>query len=339
MTRRHSCGMDLDLIMLRHTNRWLRAWMVTAFALCCLTPLLAASQEAAQTQAPSELRIGYQKSSTLITVLRAQGTLEAALKPLHVTLTWHEFPSGLPLTEALNEGAIDFSADVADTVPIFAQAAHAQFIYLAQEAPSPQAQGILVHPDGPIHDLADLRGKKIAVTRAAGSHYLLLAALAQAHLKLDQVQVAYLAPADGRAAFEGGNVDAWITWDPYLTAIERQTKVRVLTGGAGLGSYQRYYLASASYAARRPDVLKILFDQLSAAGDWTRAHPQQAAQLLAPLWGLDQATTAAANAHRSYQVRLIDKSNFAEQQKIADLFYAAGVLPARVDTAQAQIWH
>jgi len=322
--------------MLRQTNRWLRGGIATLFALLCLTPLLAASQEAAQ--APSELRIGYQKSSTLITVLRARGTLEAALKPLQVTLSWHEFSSGLPLTEALNEGAIDFSADVADTVPVFAQAAHAQFIYLAQEAPSPQAQAILVHPDAPIHSLADLRGKKIAVTRAAGSHYLLLAALAQAHLKLDQVQVAYLAPADGRAAFEGGNVDAWITWDPYLTATERQTKVRVLADGAGLSSYQRYYLASASYAARRPEVLKVLFEQLSAAGDWTRAHPAQAAQLLAPLWGLDEATVAAANAHRSYQVRLISAGNFAEQQKIADAFYAAGVLPVPVDTTRAQIW-
>ena len=140
-------------------------------------------------------------------------------------------------------------AGVADTVPVFAQAAHAQFIYLAQEAPSPQAQAILVHPDAPIHSLADLRGKKIAVTRAAGSHYLLLAALAQAHLKLDEVQVAYLAPADGRAAFEGGNVDAWVSWDPYLSAIERQSKVHVLADGTGLASYQRYYPASASYAA------------------------------------------------------------------------------------------
>jgi sulfonate transport system substrate-binding protein len=301
----------------------------------------AAAPPAATTAAPPAevLSIGYQKSSTLITVLKARGTLDEALKPLNVTLSWHEFASGLPLTEALNVGAVDFSADVADTVPVFAQAAHAQFVYVAQEAPSPEAQAILVHPNAPIHTLADLRGKKIAVTRAAGSQYLLLAALAQAHLKPADVQLAYLAPADGRAAFEQGSVDAWITWDPYVAAAQHQSQVRVLADGRGLASYQRYYLASARFAQRRPDVIKVLVAQLEAAGAWTRAHPEQAAQLLAPLWGLDAPTIEVANARRSYVVRTIAPAQFGEQQKIADAFYAAGVLPAPVDTRAAQIWH
>src|SRR5580698_4297471 len=68
-----------------------------------------------------DLRIGYQKSSTLIAILKSKGALEKALAPLGVHLSWSEFASGLPLVEALNAHAIDFSADVADTVPIFAQ--------------------------------------------------------------------------------------------------------------------------------------------------------------------------------------------------------------------------
>lgn len=309
-----------------------------SLAACFCLGLVSASAAVAA-PAPEVLNIGYQKSSTLITLLKVRGSLEAALKPLNVSLSWHEFASGLPLTEALNVGAVDFSADVADTVPVFAQAAHAQFTYFAQEAPSPAAQAILVHPDAPIHELADLKGKKIALTRAAGSHYLLLAALAQAHLTLNQVQVFYLAPADGRAAFESGSVDAWITWDPYVAAIQHQSQVRVLAGGAGLGAYQRYYLVSSSYAARRPDVLKVVFDQLVQAGDWARAHPHEAAELLAPVWGLDVPTVESANARRSYQVRLITRDHFDEQQKIADAFYAAGLLPSPVDTASAPIWH
>ncbi len=321
-------------------NGWGSRWLVGA--ILCMTAVLLAPKvqavEDSRTPAPEVLNIGYQKSSTLISVLKARGTLDAALKPLNVTIAWHEFASGLPLTEALNAGALDFSADIADTVPVFAQAAHGKFIYVAQEAPSPAAQAILVHPDSPIHTLADLKGKTIAVTRAAGSQYLLLAALDRAHLKTADVKIAYLAPADGRAAFEQGGVDAWVTWDPYVAAIQSQSKVRVLTDGTGLASYQRYYLASSSYAARRPDVLKVVFDQLVQAGDWTRKHPHEAAELLAPLWGLDVAATEAANARRSYEVRLVTSSNFGEQQKIADTFYAAGLLPAPVDTQAASIW-
>ena len=74
-------------------------------------------------QAETQLRIGYQKSSTLLTLLKGQGTLERRLAGQDVKISWHEFASGLPLLEALNVGNVDLSADVADTVPVFAQAA------------------------------------------------------------------------------------------------------------------------------------------------------------------------------------------------------------------------
>ena len=312
-------------------------------ARAALTSLLVISSAHAQTASssptPVKLRIGYQKSSTLITILKARGSLEQALAPLGVTVTWNEFASGLPLTEALNADAVDFSADVADTVPVFAQAAHASFVYVAQEAPSPGAQAIIVKRDGPLHTLADLKGQRIAVTKAAGSHYLLLAALAKAGLTPADAHISYLTPADGRAAFERGSVDAWVTWDPYVAAVDKAPDVRILANGEGLASYQRYYLASSSFAAAHPDVISTVFAQLTSAGEWVRAHPDDAAKLLAPIWGLDAATIGRANARRSYAVRAVDSQHFGEQQKIADTFYRAALLPAPVDTATALRWN
>ena len=122
------------------------------------------------------VRIGYQKSSTLTTLLKAGGTLEKQLEPLGFEPSWHEFASGLPLLEALNAGSLDFSADVADTVPIFALAAGADLVYIAQETPSPKAQAILVPAGSPIQDIAGLKGKRIAVTKAAGYDLVFLLA-------------------------------------------------------------------------------------------------------------------------------------------------------------------
>src|SRR5690554_1895458 len=116
-------------------------------------------------EAATQLRIGYQRSSTLISLLKAKGTLEQALAPHDVRISWHEFPNGQPLLEALNVGNVDLSADVADTVPVFAQAAGAKLDYFAQEAPSPTAQAIIVHSDSPLGSVAELKGKKVAVTR------------------------------------------------------------------------------------------------------------------------------------------------------------------------------
>lgn len=290
-------------------------------------------------QAETQLRIGYQKSSTLISLLKSQGTLEQALADQDIRVSWHEFASGQPLLEALNVGNIDLSADVADTVPVFAQAAGAQLAYFARETPSPAAQAILVRDGSPLRNLADLKGKKVAVTKAAGAHYLLIAALAKANLKFSDIQPAYLTPADGRAAFENGKVDAWVIWEPFLSAAQRQLPTRTLEGSQGLASYQRYYLTSSRFAAAHPQVLQTVYSELAEAGDWLRANPAEAARILGPLWGnLDPAIVEQANGRRSYQVRPVEPGGLGEQQKIADAFFAEGLLPRAVDTRAVATW-
>ncbi|MBX9648340.1 MAG: aliphatic sulfonate ABC transporter substrate-binding protein [Xanthobacteraceae bacterium] len=293
----------------------------------------------AQTPSTDTIRVGYQKSSTLTAILKTNGELEKALTPLGVRISWHEFTSGLPLLEAINTGNIDFGADVADTVPLFAQAAGAKLAYIAEEAASPSAQAILVGAESPIRTVADLKGRKVAVTKGAGSHFLLLAALAKAGLNFKDVSPAYLTPADGRAAFIGGNVDAWVAWDPFLTSAQRQSNARILSDGSnGLASYKRYYLSSAAFADRRGDVLNVIFGKLDGTGKWVKAHPKDAATLLAGLWGIDAATVEEANSHRSYRVGVVTSSGLSEQQRIADAFFAEGLLPVKVSAGDAKIW-
>ena len=287
---------------------------------------------------PATVRIGYQKSSTLIVVLKTQGTLEKHLAPLNVKISWHEFTSGLPLLEALNLDNLDFSADVADTVPVFAQAAGAQLTFVAQEAPSPSAQAIVVRSDSPIKTVADLKGKKIGFAKAAGAHYLLIAALDKAGLSFKDIEPAYLTPADGRAAFEKGAIDAWVVWDPFLSAAQRQSNVRILADGTGIASYQRYYLAATKFAQARPDVLRVIYNELEQVGKWVKQNPSAAATLLAPVWGIDVATVEQANSRRSYAVRPAVAGGLSEQQKIADAFFAEKLLPRKINALDVALF-
>ena len=284
------------------------------------------------------LRIGYQKSSTLTIWLKSRGVLEKALAPLNVAVSWHEFSSGLPLLEALNVGAVDLSADVADAVPPFALAAGAKLSYYAIEAPSPLAQAVVVRKDSPIQQLAQLKGQKVAFAKGAGAHFLLLEALQRAGLTLKDIEPAYLSPADGRAAFENGSVAAWVIWDPFLAAVQRQSGARVLVDGSGLAAYRRFYLAATPFARRRPDVLGAVYVALQRAGEWIKQHPGPAAEWHAPVIGLDAATVEAANARRTYKVLPVDAESLAEQQRIADAFHGAGVIPRKVVVAEAGVW-
>ena len=299
---------------------------------------LAAGATSAQTARPEALRIGYQKSSTLITVLKTRGTLEQLLSTRGVKVSWHEFSSGLPLLEALNLGNVDFSADVADTVPVFAQAAGANLTYVAQEAPSPSAQAIVVRADSTIRRVADLKGRKIGFSKAAGAHYLLIAALERAGLSFKDIEPAYLSPADGRAAFETGVIDAWAIWDPFLSAVQKQSAVRVIADGRDIASYQRYYLAATPYAQARPDVLRVIFAELQKVGAWVKQNPKEAATLLGGLWGLDAAIVEQANSHRSYEVRPVVPAALNEQQRIADTFFAEKLLPKKINAQDVALF-
>jgi len=308
--------------------RWLFA---LGSALCLLSFSLCSHAEV--------LRIGYQKSSTLMIILKSQGTLEKQLAPLGIQVQWNEFSSGQPLLEALNAGSIDLSADVAGPVPLFAQAARAQLTYLAQETPSPTAQAIVVPKNSTIKTLAELKGKTIGVAKASGAHYLLLQTLKQAGLQIKDVRIAYLQPADARGAFEQGAINAWAIWDPFLSAVLKQSEARILSDGDTAGvSYRRFYLVSTPYARRNPRVLQTVLAALGKTGDWVKKYPQQAAVLYAPLIGLDTASVSSANRRRSYKVILLDQAALNEQQTIADVFYNEKLLPQKVDVRRCDIW-
>jgi sulfonate transport system substrate-binding protein len=316
---------------MRHLKRILPLAALLCMALAPFAPASAAD-------ASKTVRIGFQKSSTIATILKTNGELEKRFAALGYTVSWSEFASGLPLLEALNVGAIELSADVADTVPIFAQAAGAKLTYVAQEAPSPTAQAILIRPDSPIKTVADLKGKKVAVAKAAGAHFLLIAALNKAGLKFKDIDPAYLTPADGRAAFEKGAVDAWVVWDPFVSAAQKQANAKVLADGTDIASYQRYYLASSAFAASDPKAIETYFELLQSTGKWVKANPAEAAKVLAPAWKLEEDIIQTANARRSYQVRSLAATDLSEQQRIADVFFAEGLLPKEVKATEADIW-
>lgn len=82
----------------------------------------------------------------------------------------------------------------------------------------------------------------------------------------------------------------------------------------------------------------MVFDELKKTGTQAKQQPAQTAAFLAPLWGLDAETIALANSRRSYEVRAVRPEALGEQQRIADAFFAAGLLPKKVNTSDVAIW-
>ncbi|RZL94816.1 MAG: sulfonate ABC transporter substrate-binding protein [Variovorax sp.] len=314
-------------------NLALGALVACAFAL--IGSFVVASS--AHAQAKNELRIGYQKAASLFVLQKAQGTLEKKLAPLGFGVKWVEFPAGPQLLEGLNVGAVDVGF-VGEAPPIFAQAAGARFVYFGHDPAAPRAEAILVTKDSPIKTVADLRGKKVALNKGSNVHYLLVKQLEKNGLKLSDIQPIYLAPADGRAAFESKNVDAWVIWDPFQAAAEKATGARVLADGtSGVVNNYQFYLGERGFVAKNPKVIEALFADSVTQGIWLKKNLRQAAELIAPLQGLPVDVVELALQRYEFNVKPITPAVAADQQKIADTFFDLKLIPKAIKVSDAVV--
>ncbi|CAN7283775.1 sulfonate ABC transporter substrate-binding protein [Paenibacillus sp. LjRoot153] len=297
---------------------------------------------AADTKAPAAttkseksttLRIGYQKYGT-VNFLKANGELDKALKEKGITIQWTEFPGGPQLLEAMNVGSIDVG-HTGEAPPIFAQAAGTPLVYLGHEPASPASEAILIPEKSEIKSVAELKGKKVALNKGSNVHYLLVKQLEKAGLKYEDIQVVFLPPADARAAFEKGSVDAWVIWDPFFSAAETSAKAKILADGKDTVANHEFYLATRSYAENNKDTVKIVLDQLAKVDTWSKDHPKELAETLSPQLGIDVPSLERAAKRRSYGIQPIDDALISEQQKIADTFFKLGLIPKEIKVKDA----
>lgn len=284
-------------------------------------------------QAAESLSIGYQKGSGVLSVIKAQGNFAKQLKAQGIDVSWHEFPAGPQLLEALNAGAVDVGYTGAPP-PVFAQAAGIDLRYVAAVKSPDTTQAIVVSKGSAIHSVAALKGKRVAVQKGSSAHHLLVVALKRAGLTINDIQPVYLAPADARAAFAGENVDAWAVWDPYLTSAEHDLSAQVLANYKGLPNPYSFYEASTAFTQQHPRVLKELLTALGKTSLWVNQHPAEVSQILARELGISVDVISEWQHKLDYRLLPLDKKVIESQQQVADVFSSEHLIPAPVDVSK-----
>lgn len=279
------------------------------------------------------VNVGFQKYGTLV-LIKGKGLLEEKLKPLGYTVNWAEFAAGPQMLEALNSGAIDI-AQTGEAPPIFAQAASDRLVYIAHEPAAPHGEAILVPKDSPIQSLADLKGKKVGFNKGSNVHYLLVRALESAGVPYDQISPQFLPPADARAAFTNGAIDAWAIWDPFQASAEQTLGARVLADAEGLAPNYQFYLGDRTFVTGHPEVIQALIASIREIGAWIQASPDEAAAELAPSTGIPADALKLALSRQSFGVAPLDAEVIASQQAVADTFRNLGLLPHAISIDDA----
>ncbi|KPA98418.1 aliphatic sulfonate ABC transporter substrate-binding protein [Pseudomonas asplenii] len=300
-----------------------RIWLALSLALL---------SQLAQAAEPATLRIGYQKSSVSMVLAREHKLLEKALPGTQVQ--WVEFPGGPQLIEALNGGSLDVG-NIGDIPPIFAQVAGIDFVYIGIEPTDGQTEAIIVPKASDVQDVAGLKGKRVALLKGSSAHNLFLKSLGKAGLKLSDVNLVYLSPADARAAFEQGKLDAWVIWDPYYSAALLDGSARLLSDGQGLNSGGSLYIASGAFARHYPQSIAPILKAIGQGQQVSFDQPDASIDLMTQALGLQRPVVQRYFEHRSrVPLRAIDQATVDNQQRTADLFFANHLVPKSIKVQQ-----
>ena len=281
------------------------------------------------TPKPSVLHVGDQRGQTRA-LLKAAGELDNAPYPIE----WDIFPVGAPLVEAMKAGAVDFGY-VGSSTMTFGLASGAGLKAINVWTFNGPGSGILVRDAAPIHTVADLRGKKIAVVRGSPGHLLTVEALRQAGVPLDAVNLIYLSAADAKAALQSGSVDAWAIWDPYLAIGELQDHDRVIITSRRVSPEVECGVATEKAVKTKRAELLDFIGRVRRAYAWSQTHQEQMAQAYATDTGLP--IEVARYVRNRMQVNVLPQvtdAAIARHQKAADTYSDIGLIPHHIDIIQ-----
>jgi sulfonate transport system substrate-binding protein len=229
----------------------------------------------------------------------------------------------------LNVGAIDFG-HTGEAPPVFAQAAGAPLLYVGNEPRSPTSEAILVPADSVIKSVADLKGKRVALNKGSNVHFLLVRALEQTGLRYSDITPVFLPPADARAAFVAGSVDAWVIWDPFRAAAEATAHARTLIDGTGLVANHEFYLASRTFATENPQAVAAILAAVAEEGERINHNIPAVASRFGQAVGIPAPILENALRRTSFGAKPISAEVAADQQKIADAFFKLGLIPKAI---------
>ncbi|MFT9380811.1 ABC transporter substrate-binding protein [Gluconobacter sp. P5B12] len=215
-------------------------------------------------------------------------------KNLPYTLRWTEFEAAAPLLQALAAKAVD-TGIAGDGPFLFAWGAHLPIkaAFLVPPRGGGESTAVVTGPSSPIQTAADLAGKKIGTGKGSIGHLLLLRLIASGVIPAPAPHIVFLAPAQAKAALDTGQIDAWSTWEPYVSLAVIQGHARNIVDGRNVMPNNSFFVATNEALATKHAQLADFYKRVTAAYAWGAKHQVEYAAILARQTGLPLPVAAA----------------------------------------------
>ncbi|MGV7030969.1 aliphatic sulfonate ABC transporter substrate-binding protein [Methylobacterium symbioticum] len=306
-----------------------RSLLVSALALAALGGLLGREVRA---EDPKEIRLDWATYNPVGLVLKEKGFLEEALASRGIKVRWVQSLGSNKALEFLNAGAIDFGS-AAGAAALVARI-NGNPIKAVYAFSRPEWTALVTRKDTGIAKPADLKGKRVAVTRGTDPHIFLIRALQSAGLTERDAKLVLLQHPDGRTALDRGDVDAWAGLDPMMAAAEIENGDLLFYRDAAANTWGLLDVRE-EFARAHPDLVRTVIAAYERARAYALANPQ----------ALSAALVAATKLPEPVIARQIERTDLSQPtigQAQADSIRAAGlalqqagVIPATTDVAAA----
>ena len=231
--------------------------------------LLALSGAAAVASDLKEVAIDFATYNPVSLVLKKQGLLEKALERDGIKVRWVQSAGSNKALEFLNAGSIDFGSTAGSAALVARINGNPiKSIYVYSR---PEWTALVAGKDSPISKVADLKGKRVAVTRGTDPHIFLVRALAEAGLSDKDVKFVLLQHADGRLALSRGDVDAWAGLDPMMAAAEVEEGAKLFYRKPEANTWGILNVRE-EFAKKYPDVVRRVLAVYEQARKFTLAN-------------------------------------------------------------------
>lgn len=247
---------------------------LTALAVVATVTAVSGCGSSSGTTTTKDLHLDYAYYNPLSLVIRDQQLLEK--KGYHVT--WVLSQGSNKANEGLRSKALDFGSTGGS--PALLARANGTPIKTVDVYARGEWTALVVAKNSPINAVADLKGKKVAVTKGTDPYFFLLQSLATAGLSPADIEIVNLQHADGKTALERGDVDAWSGLDPFMAETIQQQGSRIIYRNPDFNS-GGVLNAREDFITAHPDSVQLVVDTYEEARKWAKTHPAELAALLA----------------------------------------------------------
>jgi sulfonate transport system substrate-binding protein len=278
---------------------------------------------------PKEIRIDWATYNPVSLVLKDKGLLEKEFAKDGIAIRWVQSAGSNKALEFLNAGSIDFGStagSAALVAKINGNPIKSIYVYSR-----PEWTALVTRKDSGITKVADLKGKRVAVTRGTDPHIFLVRALLAEKLSDKDITPVLLQHADGKAALIRGDVDAWAGLDPMMAAAEVEDGAKLFFRNKDANTWGILNVRE-EFLKDHPDLVRRVLAVYEDARKFSLANPDEVKKTFIAVTRLPDAVVDKQLKERTE----LTHSRIGAPQRDSILqaglaLQQAGVIPATVD--------